>query len=76
MIIYNWDAYIGEQTVKQFEDATGIKVHYEKFPDAATMIAKIRIDGKGGGYDVAYPTSDRDPGARQGRDHPAADPAG
>jgi spermidine/putrescine transport system substrate-binding protein len=57
VIIYNWDAYIGEKTVKQFQDATGIKVHYEKFPDAATMIAKIRIDGKGGGYDVAYPTS-------------------
>ncbi|MDQ3127244.1 MAG: spermidine/putrescine ABC transporter substrate-binding protein [Chloroflexota bacterium] len=57
MIIYNWDAYIGENTVKEFEDATGIKVRYEKFPDASTMIAKIRIDGKGGGYDVAYPTS-------------------
>lgn len=57
VIIYNWDAYIGENTAKEFEDATGIKVRYEKFPDASTMIAKIRIDGKGGGYDVAYPTS-------------------
>jgi spermidine/putrescine transport system substrate-binding protein len=55
--VYNWDAYIGEDTVKQFEDATGIKVHYDKFPDAATMIAKIRSDGKGAGYDIAYPTS-------------------
>jgi spermidine/putrescine transport system substrate-binding protein len=62
VIIYNWDAYIGENTVQEFEDATGIKVHYEKFPDAATMIAKIRIDGKGGGYDVAYPTSVEVPG--------------
>jgi spermidine/putrescine-binding protein len=62
VIIYNWDAYIGEKTIQQFEDATGIKVHYEKFPDAATMIAKIRIDGKGGGYDVAYPTSVEVPG--------------
>ncbi len=62
VVIYNWDAYIGEKTVKEFEDATGIKVHYEKFPDAATMLAKIRIDGKGGGYDVAYPTSTEVPG--------------
>ncbi len=62
VVIYNWDAYIGEDTVKQFEDATGIKVHYEKFPDASTMLAKIRIDGKGGGYDVAYPTSTEIPG--------------
>ncbi len=57
VVIYNWDAYIGEDTVAKFEAATGIKVHYEKFPDASTMLAKIRIDGKGGGYDVAYPTS-------------------
>jgi spermidine/putrescine transport system substrate-binding protein len=62
VIIYNWDAYIGETTVAEFEKKYNIKVHYEKFPDAATMIAKIRIDGKGGGYDVAYPTSVEVPG--------------
>jgi spermidine/putrescine transport system substrate-binding protein len=55
--VYNWDAYIGEKTVKEFEDKTGIKVNYDKFPDASTMIAKIRSDGKGAGYDIAYPTS-------------------
>ena len=60
--VYNWDAYIGEDTVKKFTDATGIKVHYDKFPDAATMIAKIRSDGKGAGYDIAYPTSVEVPG--------------
>ena len=55
--VYNWDAYIGEKTVAEFEKATGIKVHYDKFPDASTMMAKIRSDGKGAGYDIAYPTS-------------------
>ena len=55
--VYNWDAYIGEDTVAKFTAATGIKVHYDKFPDAATMIEKIRSDGKGAGYDIAYPTS-------------------
>ncbi len=55
--VYNWDAYIGEETVKQFEDTYGIRVIYDKFPDASTMMAKIRSDGKGAGYDVCYPTS-------------------
>lgn len=60
--VYNWDAYIGEDTVAKFTAATGIKVHYDKFPDAATMIEKIRSDGKGAGYDIAYPTSVEVPG--------------
>jgi spermidine/putrescine transport system substrate-binding protein len=60
--VYNWDAYIGEDTVSKFTNETGIKVHYDKFPDAATMIAKIRSDGKGAGYDIAYPTSVEVPG--------------
>ena len=55
--VYNWDAYIGEETVGQFEDKYGIKVNYDKFPDASTMLAKIESDGKGAGYDIAYPTS-------------------
>jgi spermidine/putrescine transport system substrate-binding protein len=55
--VYNWDAYIGEETVGQFEDTYGIRVVYDKFPDATTMLAKIESDGKGAGYDIAYPTS-------------------
>jgi spermidine/putrescine transport system substrate-binding protein len=62
VIVYNWADYIGEKTIADFTKATGIKVHYENFPDAETMLAKIRIDGKGGGYDVAYPTSVEIPG--------------
>jgi spermidine/putrescine-binding protein len=55
--VYNWDAYIGEKTVQQFQDKYHVKVRYDKFPDAETMLAKIRSDGKGAGYDIAYPTS-------------------
>jgi spermidine/putrescine transport system substrate-binding protein len=67
LFIYNWDAYIGETTQKDFEDKYGIKVKYEKFPDAATQITKIRSDGKGGGYDLTYPAStDVGPLARDG----------
>ena len=67
LFIYNWDGYIGENTQKQFEDKYGIKVKYDKFPDASTQITKIRSDGKGGGYDLTYPGSvDVAPLARDG----------
>jgi spermidine/putrescine transport system substrate-binding protein len=60
--VYNWDAYIGDETVKKFEAKYGIKVNYDKFDSAATMITKIRSDGKGAGYDICYPTSVEVPG--------------
>ena len=67
LFIYNWDAYIGETTQKDFEDKYGIRVKYDKFPDASTMITKIRSDGAGGGYDLTYPAStDVGPLARDG----------
>jgi spermidine/putrescine transport system substrate-binding protein len=55
--VYNWDAYIGEKTQAEFEAKYKVKVHYTKFPDAETALAKIRSDGKGAGYDIYYPTS-------------------
>ena len=55
--VYNWDAYIDDKTVGAFEAKYNVKVHYDMFPDAETMIAKIRSDGKGAGYDICYPTS-------------------
>ena len=57
LFVYNWDGYIGDQTVSKFEDKYKIRVKYDKFPDADTQITKIRSDGKGGGYDVTYPAS-------------------
>jgi len=57
LFIYNWDAYIGDKTVPDFQKKYGIKVKYDKFPDADTQMTKLRSDGKGGGYDVSYPAS-------------------
>ena len=57
LYVYNWDGYIGDKTVPGFEAKYGIKVRYDKFPDADTQMTKIRSDGKGGGYDVSYITS-------------------
>jgi spermidine/putrescine transport system substrate-binding protein len=67
LFIYNWDGYIGETTQADFEAKYGIKVTYDKFPDASTQITKIRSDGAGGGYDLTYPAStDIAPLARDG----------
>jgi len=57
LFVYNWDGYIGEETVAKFEEKYGIKVTYDNFPDETTQIGKLQIDGKGGGYDVSYPAS-------------------
>ena len=57
LFVYNWDQYIGEHTVSDFEKQTGIKVKYDKFPDADTQMTKLRSDSKGAGYDVSYVTS-------------------
>ena len=62
LFVYNWDSYIGENTVKDFQDKYGIKVKYTRFPDATTQMAALRKDGKGGGYDVSYPASTEIPG--------------
>ena len=62
LFVYNWDSYIGESTVKDFQDKYGVKVKYTRFPDATTQMATLRKDGKGAGYDISYPASTEIPG--------------
>ena len=62
LFVYNWDSYIGDKTQKEFEDKYGVKVKYTRFTDAATQMATLRKDGKGGGYDISYPASTEIPG--------------
>jgi putrescine transport system substrate-binding protein len=54
--ISNWAEYIGENTVKNFETETGIKVQYDNFDSNEVLLAKI-IAGKSG-YDIIVPSSD------------------
>lgn len=53
---YNWDTYIGETTLEDFEGATGIKVQYDLFADNDELFAKLRAGNPG--YDVIVPTND------------------
>lgn len=53
---YNWDTYIGENTLEEFEAATGVEVQYDLFADNNELFAKLR--GGNPGYDLIVPTND------------------
>ncbi len=54
--VYNWEDYIGEGVIEQFEEETGIKVTYDTY-DGNLKVEEKMIKG-GGGYDVVTPTID------------------
>jgi spermidine/putrescine transport system substrate-binding protein len=54
--VYNWDTYIGETTVEDFTEATGINVRYDLFASNEELFAKLREGNPG--YDVIYPSND------------------
>ena len=53
--VYNWSDYIAEDTVKKFEEATGIKVVYDVYDSNEVLEAKLLAGNSG--YDVVVPTS-------------------
>ena len=53
---YNWDTYIGETTIEDFEKESGIEVQYDLFADNDELFAKMR--GGNPGYDLIVPTND------------------
>jgi putrescine transport system substrate-binding protein len=48
--VYNWDDYIGFDTVARFERATGIQVVYDLFDSNETLEAKLLVGDSG--YDI------------------------
>jgi putrescine transport system substrate-binding protein len=52
--IYNWSDYIGDDTVKNFEKETGIKVRYDTFDSNEALHAKL-VAGHTG-YDIVVPS--------------------
>ena len=53
---YNWDTYIGENTLADFNAATGIEVKMDLYADNAELFAKLKEGNPG--YDVIVPTND------------------
>jgi putrescine transport system substrate-binding protein len=53
--IYNWSDYIGEDTIKNFEKETGIKVRYDNYDNNEILHAKL-LAGKTG-YDIVVPSA-------------------
>jgi len=53
--VYNWSDYIAEDTIANFEEATGIKVNYDVFDSNEVLEAKLLAGNSG--YDVVVPSA-------------------
>ena len=53
--IYNWSDYIADDTIRNFEKETGIKVRYDVFDSNEILHARL-VAGKTG-YDLGVPSS-------------------
>ena len=51
--VYNWSDYIADDTIKNFEKETGIKVNYDNYDNNEVLHAKL-VAGKTG-YDIVVP---------------------
>ncbi len=54
--VYNWSDYIGETTVQEFTDQTGIDVVYDFYESNEVLEAKLLAGSSG--YDVVVPSGD------------------
>lgn len=53
--VYNWSDYIADDTIRNFEKETGIKVRYDSYDNNELLHAKL-VAGKTG-YDIVVPGS-------------------
>ncbi|NVO05223.1 MAG: extracellular solute-binding protein [Rhodoferax sp.] len=53
--IYNWSDYIAEDTIKNFEKETGIKVRYDNYDNNEILHAKLVAGNTG--YDIVVPSA-------------------
>jgi putrescine transport system substrate-binding protein len=53
--VYNWSDYIADDTIKNFEKETGIKVNYDNYDSNEVLMAKL-VAGNSG-YDIVVPSS-------------------
>ena len=55
--LYTWTEYVPEGLLDEFTKQTGIKVEVSSLESNETMYAKLKIQGKDGGYDVIAPSN-------------------
>ncbi len=55
--VFNWSAYIGPQTIPNFEAEFGVRVRYATYESNEEMLAKV-LSGNSG-WDVVFPTHNR-----------------
>jgi putrescine transport system substrate-binding protein len=53
--IYNWSDYIADDTIRNFEKETGIKVNYDNYDTNEVLQAKLVAGNTG--YDIVVPSS-------------------
>lgn len=53
---YNWDTYIGETTLADFQDESGVRVEMSLFSTNDELFAKLRAGNPG--YDVIVPSNE------------------
>ena len=53
--VLNWSDYIAEDTIRNFERETGIRVHYDNFDSNETLHARL-VAGRTG-YDIVVPSA-------------------
>ena len=53
--VYNWSDYVAEDTIADFEAATGIKINYDVYAENETLETKLVAGGSG--YDVVFPSA-------------------
>ncbi|MGN7915858.1 polyamine ABC transporter substrate-binding protein [Lysobacter sp. 22409] len=53
--VYNWSDYVADDTIKNFEAATGIKVNYDVYDANETLESKLTAGASG--YDVVFPSA-------------------
>ncbi|HWK82526.1 MAG TPA: polyamine ABC transporter substrate-binding protein [Caldimonas sp.] len=53
--VYNWSDYIADETIKNFEKETGIKVNYDNYDTNEVLQAKLVAGNTG--YDIVVPSS-------------------
>ncbi len=52
--VYNWDDYIDDETIPEFEEKFGVKVNYDVYDSNETLLAKLQAGASG--FDVIFPS--------------------